>query len=175
MKYSSACAAICALVLLTGCSQSPEKLLTAANKYHQNKKYQEASILYRKVLLKDKTNAEAYYREGLNLLDQAKVSDAASYLRRAVDLRSHGVVWLKTPIRHLDVQAFEIAERPLQKWMEQSRSHDLPREEDDERHDDEERGVLHRTLRLLINVDRRHPRTRTKRIIPANDSHTLLQ
>jgi tetratricopeptide (TPR) repeat protein len=87
MKYSSACAVICALVLLTGCSQSPEKLLTAANKYHQNKKYQEASILYRKVLLKDKTNAEAYYREGLNLLDQAKVSEAASYLRRAVDLR----------------------------------------------------------------------------------------
>jgi tetratricopeptide (TPR) repeat protein len=87
MKYSSACAVICALVLLTGCSQSPEKLLTAANKYHQNKKYQEASILYRKVLIKDKTNAEAYYREGLNLLDQAKVSEAASYLRRAVDLR----------------------------------------------------------------------------------------
>jgi tetratricopeptide (TPR) repeat protein len=87
MKYSSVCAAICALALLTGCSQSPEKLLTAANKYHQNKKYQEASILYRKVLLKDKTNAEAYYREGLNLLDQAKVSEAASYLRRAVDLR----------------------------------------------------------------------------------------
>ncbi len=87
MKYSSACAAICALVLLAGCSQSPEKLLTAANKYHQNKKYQEASILYRKVILKDKTNAEAYYREGLNLLDQAKVSEAASYLRRAVDLR----------------------------------------------------------------------------------------
>jgi tetratricopeptide (TPR) repeat protein len=87
MKYSSVCAAICALVLLAGCSQSPEKLLTAANKYHQNKKYQEASILYRKVILKDKTNAEAYYREGLNLLDQAKVSEAASYLRRAVDLR----------------------------------------------------------------------------------------
>jgi len=87
MKYSSACAVICALVLLAGCSQSPEKLLTAANKYHQNKKYPEASILYRKVLIKDKTNAEAYYREGLNLLDQAKVSEAASYLRRAVDLR----------------------------------------------------------------------------------------
>jgi tetratricopeptide (TPR) repeat protein len=87
MKHSSVCAATCALVLLAGCSQSPEKLLTAANKYHQNKKYQEASILYRKVLLKDKTNAEAYYREGLNLLDQAKVSEAASYLRRAVDLR----------------------------------------------------------------------------------------
>jgi len=87
MKYSLACALICTLVLLTGCSQSPEKLLAAANKYHQNKKYQEASILYRKVLLKDKTNAEAYYREGLNLLDQAKVSEAASYLRRAVDLR----------------------------------------------------------------------------------------
>jgi hypothetical protein len=59
MKHSSVCAATCALVLLAGCSQSPEKLLTAANKYHQNKKYQEASILYRKVLLKDKTNAEA--------------------------------------------------------------------------------------------------------------------
>ena len=78
---------ICALLALTSCSQSPEKLLAAANKFHENKKYQEASILYQKVVMKDKTNAEAYYREGLNLLDDGKVADAVPFLRRAVDLK----------------------------------------------------------------------------------------
>lgn len=62
-------------------------MLATANKFHENKKYQEASILYQKVILKDKTNAEAYYREGLNLLDDGKVADAVPFLRRAVDLK----------------------------------------------------------------------------------------
>ncbi len=73
--------------MLTGCSQSSEKLLAAANKYHQAKKYQDASILYQKAIAKDKLNAEAYYREGLNLLDDQKVGEAVSFLRRAVDLQ----------------------------------------------------------------------------------------
>jgi FimV-like protein len=75
------------LLFAAGCSQSPEKLLAEANKYHDNKKYEEASILYQKVLAKDKTNAEAYYRLGLNALDQRKGSEAAQALRRAVDLK----------------------------------------------------------------------------------------
>jgi tetratricopeptide (TPR) repeat protein len=87
MKSIPALVCICSLIVLSGCSQSPEKLLAAANKYHQNKKYQEASILYQKVILKDKTNAEAYYRQGLNLIDQGKISDAVGFLRRAVDLQ----------------------------------------------------------------------------------------
>ncbi len=87
MKYALAVAATCALLLSTGCSQSPEKLIAAGNKYHDKKKYKEASILYQKALLKDKTNAEAYYREGLNLVDDGNVGEASKFFRRAVDLK----------------------------------------------------------------------------------------
>ncbi len=88
MKSVFAFASVCLFLLAAGCSQSPEKLLATANKYHDNKKYDEASILYQKVLVKDKTNAEAYYRLGLNYLDQGKVPDAVQALRRAVDLNA---------------------------------------------------------------------------------------
>jgi tetratricopeptide (TPR) repeat protein len=91
MKCLIACASVCALLFQAGCSPGPEKLLAAANKYHQNKKYQEASILYQKVIVKDKTNAEAYYREGLNLLDEGKIGEAVGFLRRAVDLQPSNV------------------------------------------------------------------------------------
>jgi tetratricopeptide (TPR) repeat protein len=80
-----------ALLVLAGCSQSPQRLIETGNKYHAQKKYREASILYRKAIAKDKTNAEAYYREGLNLMDASaghpEQGDAAGYLRRAIDLR----------------------------------------------------------------------------------------
>jgi len=91
MKQVLALVPVCALLLLTGCSQSSEKLLAAANKYHQAKKYQEASILYQKAIAKDKLNAEAYYREGLNLLDDQKVGEAVSFLRRAIDLKPKNI------------------------------------------------------------------------------------
>jgi len=87
MKPVLACVSLCAVAFLASCSQSSEKLLAAANKYHQAKKYQEASILYQKAIVKDKTNAEAYYRQGLNMLDDKKVAEAVGYLRRAVDLQ----------------------------------------------------------------------------------------
>ena len=87
MKRSLALAPLCALLFLTACSQSPEKLLATANKYHDNHRYKEASILYQKVISKDKTNAEAYYRQGLNLLDLREPGQAAGFLRRAVDLK----------------------------------------------------------------------------------------
>ncbi|MDQ2842489.1 MAG: tetratricopeptide repeat protein [Acidobacteriota bacterium] len=87
MKYVFALASLCALLFSGACTQSPEKLLATANRYHQNKKYKEASILYQKVIAKDKTNAEAYYREGLNLLDDHQPFQAAGFLRRAVDLK----------------------------------------------------------------------------------------
>lgn len=87
MKYLLAFAPICALLFSTACTQSPERLLAAGNKYHDKKKYKEASILYQKAIAKDKTNAEAYYREGLNLLDSHDMVGAAGFLRRAVDLK----------------------------------------------------------------------------------------
>jgi tetratricopeptide (TPR) repeat protein len=87
---------IAAVLVLAGCSQSPQRLIETGNKYHAEKKYREASILYRKAISKDKTNAEAYYREGLNLLDEStgqpdQVEQASRYLRRAVDLKPDNV------------------------------------------------------------------------------------
>jgi tetratricopeptide (TPR) repeat protein len=91
MKQVLVGVSLCAFFFLTGCSQSSEKLLAAANKYHEKKQYQEASILYQKAIAKDKLNAQAYYREGLNLLDDHKISEAVQYLRRAVDLQPGNV------------------------------------------------------------------------------------
>lgn len=87
MKSLLAFAALSVLLFGTACTQSSQKLLVNGNKYHQDKKYKEASILYRKAIGKDKTNAEAYYREGLNLLDEKNPFEAAKFLRRAVDLK----------------------------------------------------------------------------------------
>lgn len=87
MKYLAVPALLALLLLSSACTQSPQKLVEAGNRYHAKKKYKEASILYQKALTKDKKNAEAYYREGLNLLDFGDVNGAASYLRRAVDLQ----------------------------------------------------------------------------------------
>jgi tetratricopeptide (TPR) repeat protein len=87
MKYVAASALLGALLFLSACTQSPQKLVEAGNRYHARKKYTEASILYQKALTKDKTNAEAYYREGLNLLDAGDLTGAVGYLRRAVDLK----------------------------------------------------------------------------------------
>ncbi len=86
MKFL-ACIELCALLLLSACSRSSEKLVADAKQYHQNKRYKEASILYRKAIAKNKKNAEAYYREGLNELDQGNMAQAAQFLRRAVDLK----------------------------------------------------------------------------------------
>jgi tetratricopeptide (TPR) repeat protein len=87
MKSLFAFATLSAFLFSTACIQSSQKLLANANNYHQSKKYKEASILYRKAIAKDKTNAEAYYREGLNLLDQKNPLEASKFLRRAVDLK----------------------------------------------------------------------------------------
>jgi tetratricopeptide (TPR) repeat protein len=87
MKYLALLVPVCALLLSTGCTQSPEKLVATANKYHAKKKYKEASILYQKAITKDKTYAEAYYREGLNLIDDGSPLEAIKFLRRAVDLK----------------------------------------------------------------------------------------
>jgi tetratricopeptide (TPR) repeat protein len=91
MKYLYALALGCAVLFSSACSQSPQKLVAVANKYHVQKKYKEASILYQKAINKDKTNAEAYYREGLNLLDDRNPAEASKYFRRAIDLKPDNV------------------------------------------------------------------------------------
>lgn len=87
MKSLLAFVTLSAFVFSTACIQSSQKLLASGNNYHRSKKFKEASILYRKAIAKEKTNAEAYYREGLNLLDQKNSLDASKFLRRAVDLK----------------------------------------------------------------------------------------
>src|SRR5947209_13893912 len=87
MKFALTATAVCAFLLSTACTQSPEKLIATGNRYHDKKKFKEASILYQKAIAKDKTNAEAYYRQGLNLLDDGNVGESTKYLQRAVDLK----------------------------------------------------------------------------------------
>ena len=48
MKHVALVAPLCALVLLTACRPSPEKLMATANKYHDNKKYKEAAIFIKR-------------------------------------------------------------------------------------------------------------------------------
>jgi tetratricopeptide (TPR) repeat protein len=91
MKRLVSFVAIGGFLFLAACSQSPERMIESGNKYHNLKKYKEASILYRKAIAKDKTNAEAYYREGLNLIDQGDPSGGAQFLRKAVDLKPDNV------------------------------------------------------------------------------------
>ncbi len=96
MKFALTVTAACAFLLSTACTQSPEKLIATGNRYHERKKFKEASILYQKAIAKDKTNAEAYYREGLNLIDSAAAGsgaygEAIKYLRRAIDLKPENV------------------------------------------------------------------------------------
>lgn len=91
MKHFLALAPLCALLLSTACTQSPQKLVAAGNRYHDKQKYNEASILYQKAISKDKTYGEAYYREGLNLLDTHDLVGASKFLRRAIDLQPDNV------------------------------------------------------------------------------------
>jgi tetratricopeptide (TPR) repeat protein len=91
MKHFLVIAPLCALLFSTACTQSPQKLVAAGNRYHDKQKYTEASILYQKAITKDKTYGEAYYREGLNLLDMGEPVNAAKFLRRAVDLQPNNV------------------------------------------------------------------------------------
>ncbi len=107
---------VCACLFLTSCTQSSEKLLAAANKYHEKKQYQEASILYQKAIAKDKLNAEAYYREGLNLIDDKKISEAVNYLRRAVDLKP-GNVDATTKLAEIYLTAYQADPKRYQSLM----------------------------------------------------------
>jgi tetratricopeptide (TPR) repeat protein len=91
MKYIFAFLSLAAMLLSSACTQSPERLMATANRYHENKRYKEASILYQKVITKDKTNAEAYYREAVNLLDDHQPIQAIGFLRRAIDLRPDNI------------------------------------------------------------------------------------
>ncbi|MCC6538617.1 MAG: tetratricopeptide repeat protein [Bryobacterales bacterium] len=86
-----ASAVILSLLALTGCFGDSEaakkRLLETGNKYFDQGKFKEASIIYRKVLQKDQRYGEAYYRLGLSELKQGRYGDAVRWLRRASELQ----------------------------------------------------------------------------------------
>ena len=84
----------CTLLLvltLAACNRDPEvtkrRLLQLGNKYYDNGKYKEASILYRKALQEDQLFGDAYYGLGVAELGLGRLSSAAGALRRALELQ----------------------------------------------------------------------------------------
>jgi len=82
--------AAAAIVMLAACS-SPEtqkkRLLEAGNKYFNEGKFKEASIIYRKALQKDARYGEGYYRLGLSELRLGRYGEALRALQRASELQ----------------------------------------------------------------------------------------
>lgn len=85
--------ALCALALIS-CSRDPDVLkqryLESGNKYYEQKRFKEASIMYRNAITKDKRFGPAYYKLGVVNLDLQKIPDAVFALRRAVELLPAG-------------------------------------------------------------------------------------
>src|SRR5688572_28125387 len=79
------------LVTLFACNRDPnvakQKYLESGNKYFNNGKYKQASIMYRKALSKDLKYGEAYYRLGLAELRLQNWPAAVRSLRRAIELQ----------------------------------------------------------------------------------------
>jgi len=79
-----------ACILLMACNRDPramrDKCIASGNKYFQNGKYKEASILYRRALQFDPKSGEAYYRLGLVDLALREYGEAARALERATSL-----------------------------------------------------------------------------------------
>ncbi len=85
--------ALTALTLIS-CSGDPnylkQKYLESGNKYYEQKRLKEASIMYRKALEKDRRFGQAYYKLAVVDLDMGDVPNAYQMLHRAVDLLPAG-------------------------------------------------------------------------------------
>jgi len=90
MTRASVLVAAMACLVLMACNRDPQamrdKCVASGNKYFQNGKYKEASILYRRALQFDPKSGEAYYRLGLVELTLREYGDAARALERATSL-----------------------------------------------------------------------------------------
>lgn len=79
-----------AAILLTGCSRDPDaakkRYLESGNKYFQQGKLKEASIMYRTAIKKDPRFGEGYLKLGEVEMRRGNYSDAVSAWRRAMDL-----------------------------------------------------------------------------------------
>src|ERR1017187_10075825 len=78
------------LVGFTSCSRDPnvvkKRYLESGNKYFEKGRYKEASIQYRNALKRDPRYGPAYYKLALISLKSGEITNAVSYLRRAVEL-----------------------------------------------------------------------------------------
>ena len=78
------------LVLLAACNTDPrivsEKYVERGNKYFAQRKYKEASILYRRALNKDLRSADAWYRLGLVNARLGALPEARKDFSRAMEL-----------------------------------------------------------------------------------------
>jgi tetratricopeptide (TPR) repeat protein len=83
------CIALAALTLVS-CSRDPiylrQKYLDSGNKYYEQKRYKEASIMYRKAIDKDRKFGPAYYHLALVDLQLQQMQNAYQALRRAYEL-----------------------------------------------------------------------------------------
>jgi len=83
------CTALAALTLVS-CNRDPsylkQKYLDSGNKYYEQKRYKEASIMYRKAIEKDRKFGEAYYHLALVTLQLGQTINAVPALKRAVEL-----------------------------------------------------------------------------------------
>jgi tetratricopeptide (TPR) repeat protein len=89
-KFRAVALVLAAAVALVSCNTDPnlakKRYLDLGNKYFNNGKYKEASIMYRRSLEKDKRYGPAYYKLGLTYLKQKNLTAAVNNLRRAVEL-----------------------------------------------------------------------------------------
>src|SRR6202047_2742334 len=92
MRRAWVLVAAAACFFLMACNRDPramrDKCVASGNKYFQNGKYKEASILYRRALQFSPKSGEAYYRLGLVQLALREYGDAVRALERATTLDS---------------------------------------------------------------------------------------
>jgi tetratricopeptide (TPR) repeat protein len=74
------------LIIVSGCSRSPQHYVSRGNQLFDAGKHADASLQYRKALQKDPKFGEAYYRLGLAELKVDKALDAYRALTRAAEL-----------------------------------------------------------------------------------------
>ena len=78
-------------LVLTGCNRDPEaakqKLVETGNRYFENGKFKEASIIYRRAIQKDRRYGEAYYRLGLAERKLGRIRQSVGALTRAAELQ----------------------------------------------------------------------------------------
>lgn len=89
------CGVLLLLLAGWGCSRDPnvvkQKYLQSGNRYFENGKFKEASLMYRNALKKDMRFGEAYYRLGLTELKLNRPNEAARAFTRAVELQPKSV------------------------------------------------------------------------------------